>query len=232
MIEIFGFSIAEPTTVFTDLILAGMSFYFGHVLYWHAKYHGKNNSYGRRYSQFWGIVFLFLGFASFLGAVAHGVPHMSGEYPILRGAWPFTVMCMGMVSFYLLLTIAMEYFPRQRNIIFILAYIKVMAFLSLMFGYPKKYFGEFQNVSFNLVILDYAPIMLLLLALNIKDIIKKKSPAAQKMVMGIVVSILGTAVQMSGFTIHQHFNHNDIYHVIQMVAITLMFKAVLRKKII
>ena len=115
--------------------------------------------------------------ASLLGAIAHGVPHMAGDYPMLRGAWPFTVMSMGMVSFYMLLTIAMEYFPRKRNIIFFLAYFKVMAFLMLMFGYPKKYFGEFQNVSFNLVILDYAPIMLLLLGMNIKDIIQKKSPA-------------------------------------------------------
>lgn len=100
-----------------------------------------------------------------------------------------------------------------------------------MFGYPKKYFGEFQNVSFKLVILDYLPVLLLLLAMNVKDLIQRKSPAAKKMVLGIVISIVGTLIQISGFSIHSHFNYNDIYHVIQMVSIALMFQAVKLKKL-
>lgn len=229
--NLFGVTIFEPMTVFTDFILAGMSFYFGHVLYWNSKKLGKNNSYDTRYSQFWGITFLFLGFAALLGGAFHGFIHMKPEYPMLERAWPFTVMCMGMVSFYMLLTIAMEYFPRFRNIIFLLAYFKVMVFLLLMFGYPKKYFGDFQEVSFNLVILDYAPIMLLLLAMNTVEFFKTKSPAAKKMIIGVFLSFAGTLIQMSGFGFHQHFNHNDIYHVVQMFSITFIFKAIQLKKL-
>jgi hypothetical protein len=29
-------------------------------------------------------------------------------------------------------------------------------------------------------------------------------------------------VQMSGFALHRHFNHNDLYHVIQIVALWLL----------
>ena len=132
----------------------------------------------------------------------------------------------------------MEYFPRKRNIIFILAYLKVLAFLMLMFGYPKKYFGEFQNISFNLVIFDYLPVILLLLLMNSMEFVKTrnqaaktKKPAAKTMMIGILISIAGTLVQMSGFGFHQHFNHNDIYHVIQMVAIYMIFKAVTLKRL-
>ncbi len=232
MIELFGISIAEPTTAITDFILSGMSFYFGHMLYWNPKKFGKDNSYDKRYSQFWGIVYLFLGMASLLGGLAHGFPHMKGEFPMLAKAWPFTVMCLGMVSFYMLLALAMEYFQRQRNIIFLLAYFKIMVFLMLMFGYPQKYFGEFQNVSFNLVIFDYLPVLLLLLLMNSIEFAKTKNHAAKMMVIGILVSIAGTLVQMSGFGFHLHFNHNDIYHVIQMVAIYLMYKAVTLKKLV
>lgn len=228
---LFGITILEPTTTITDFILAAMSFYFGHMLYWHPKKFGKNNSYDKRYSQFWALAFLFLGIGSFLGGVSHGFAHMKGEWALLSRAWPFTVMSIAMASFYLLLTIAMEYFAKYRNYIFILAYFKIMAFLLLMFGYPKKYFGEFQTVSFNLVILDYAPVLLLLLIMNSWEFIKTKIQAAKIMSIGIVVSILGTAIQMSGFGFHEHFNHNDIYHVFQMIAIYMMFKSVTLKKL-
>lgn len=228
---ILGITILEPTTTITDFILAGMSFYFGHMLYWHPKKFGKDNSYDKRYSQFWALSFLFLGIGALLGGISHGFAHLKGEFALLDRAWPFTVMSIAMASFYLFLTIAMEYFPRYRNILFILAYFKIMAFLLLMFGYPKKYFGEFQTVSFNLVILDYAPVMLLLLGMNAWEFLKKKLQAAKLMTIGIVLSILGTLIQMSGFGFHQHFNHNDIYHVFQMVAIYLMYKSVTLKKI-
>jgi hypothetical protein len=36
--------------------------------------------------------------------------------------------------------------------------------------------------------------------------------------------VTGLAIQMSGFGLHRDFNHNDIFHVIQIVAMFLFFK--------
>lgn len=230
----FG-AMLEPVTTLTDLILALMSFYFGHMLFYvHSKAGRASNN--KRFKQFWAIAFLFLGASSFLGALAHGFPYLEIQFPALGKAWPFTVMCMGVMSFYLLLALAIEYFSRWRTAIFFLAYFKMMIFFLLMIGYPQKYFGDLKDVSFSLVIYDYAPVLILLLIMNTIDFVKSEKDsirkiAAKTMVLGLLLSIGGTLVQVSGFGLAKNFNHNDIYHVIQMGAIYLMYKAVRLKTI-
>ena len=45
---------------------------------------------------------------------------------------------------------------------------------------------------------------------------------------GLIVSAAGFAVQKSGFGVHQHFNHNDIYHLIQIVGFWCLYEGVRR----
>jgi hypothetical protein len=42
--------------------------------------------------------------------------------------------------------------------------------------------------------------------------------------VGILVSLGGAGIQASGFSIHKYFNHNDLFHVIQMIGYLLMFQ--------
>jgi hypothetical protein len=35
--------------------------------------------------------------------------------------------------------------------------------------------------------------------------------------------VLAAAVQASGFALHRHFNHNDLYHVVQIAAMVLFY---------
>jgi trimethylamine:corrinoid methyltransferase-like protein len=48
------------------------------------------------------------------------------------------------------------------------------------------------------------------------------------MLAGVAVSIVGALVQASGFTLHEHFNHNDLYHVIQIAALVLLYRGAKR----
>ena len=41
---------------------------------------------------------------------------------------------------------------------------------------------------------------------------------------GIPVSIAAAVVQQSGVHLHQHFNHNDLMHVIQMCGVWLLYE--------
>jgi hypothetical protein len=41
---------------------------------------------------------------------------------------------------------------------------------------------------------------------------------------GVFVSLAGVAVQQSSWGLHQHFNHNDIYHLIQMVGLYYFYR--------
>jgi len=41
--------------------------------------------------------------------------------------------------------------------------------------------------------------------------------------IGIIISFIGAGVQASRLGLHQHFNHNDIYHVIQMIGMGFFY---------
>jgi len=43
-------------------------------------------------------------------------------------------------------------------------------------------------------------------------------------VAALVVTLIGLGIQLTGFRAHRDFNHNDIFHVIQLVAMCLFFK--------
>jgi hypothetical protein len=48
------------------------------------------------------------------------------------------------------------------------------------------------------------------------------------MLWGVSVSVLAAVVQQSGWSLHQHFNHNDLYHVIQAVGVWLLYRGAIR----
>jgi hypothetical protein len=45
---------------------------------------------------------------------------------------------------------------------------------------------------------------------------------------GVAVSLAAALVQASGFAPHRHFNHNDLYHVIQIAAMVLLYRGARR----
>jgi hypothetical protein len=40
---------------------------------------------------------------------------------------------------------------------------------------------------------------------------------------GILVTVIGLLIQRRGWGLHEHFNHNDIYHLVQMVGIYFFY---------
>ena len=45
---------------------------------------------------------------------------------------------------------------------------------------------------------------------------------------GLIVSAVGFAIQKIGWGFHQHFNHNDIYHLIQIVGFWCLYQGASR----
>ena len=54
--------------------------------------------------------------------------------------------------------------------------------------------------------------------------IRRGEGTVKWMASGALVTLVGLAVQQTGFRSHLDFNHNDIYHVIQIAAFYLLFK--------
>jgi len=47
---------------------------------------------------------------------------------------------------------------------------------------------------------------------------------ALQIVIGLLVNLSAAGVQVSGLTLHKHFNHNDLFHVIQVLGMILIYR--------
>jgi hypothetical protein len=54
--------------------------------------------------------------------------------------------------------------------------------------------------------------------------VSRADPASYWVLAAIAVSAVAGAVQFYRVALHEHFNHNDLYHVIQIVGVVLFFR--------
>ncbi|MCK5330151.1 MAG: hypothetical protein KAK01_01995 [Candidatus Marinimicrobia bacterium] len=200
--------IYEPMTVITDLILAGMTAWFAWELgawYWER----LMNVHWHFSRAFW-----MLTLGALLAAISHGIgPHLS---PGLKDAiWKLTTISIGFASFFLLMSSFHHVFPYDS--VRLLRWIPVI----LLAGYLVIIWRDPRFIN---VIRFYAPTMIFVLLVMIYSYFANNGSGSGWLIAGILVSFAAAGVQMSGFTLHKHFNHNDIYHVIQMVGMYLLYR--------
>jgi hypothetical protein len=81
-----------------------------------------------------------------------------------------------------------------------------------------------RDYRFQNVIVFYSIAMAFILGAMALNYVSTGSPGAKFIVVGILISFGAAAVQRSGFKLARHFNHNDIYHVIQLVGLYFVYK--------
>ncbi len=198
--------ITEPTTLLTDYALALLTIYFAAQL--------LKKKTGQRAVQLWSAAFLVTAFAAIAGGTAHGFVLYLNDFS-QTVIWKATVYAIGAASFCLLTgTIIAAIRPPLQTWLVAATALKFLIYALWMINHNE----------FKYVIYDYAPAMLAILLLQIYAHLKFRDPAARWIVAGVLVSFFAAGVQQSGFTIHSHFNHNDLYHVIQMGAMYLLFR--------
>jgi len=149
-----------------------------------------------RSNRMWALAFVFTALGSFLGGTYHGLL----QEPWL---WKLTVLAIGIASFFLL--------AGSGRALAVLATIKLVAYSTWVI---------FFNDEFEWVIADYGITLLLVAGAAIV-----RPDESTKWILGsIVVSVAGAIVQQQGIAPHRHFNHNDLYHVIQLVALWLLYR--------
>jgi uncharacterized protein DUF6962 len=78
------------------------------------------------------------------------------------------------------------------------------------------------------VIADTGIALAAVAALHAWSALRRRDSASPWVLAGVGASFFAAAVQASGFDLHRHFNHNDLYHVIQIGAM-LLFHAGARR---
>ena len=165
-----------------------------------------------RFSAAWYFtgVLLLVGVAALIGAVDHGFFEPAGlpRYFIQRADW----IVLGGVTFCLLMTTAKQFFaPRIQRIVLIVAMIQ----------FAVDTIAVLLVDSFLDVILNYAPVMLLFLAMNFVGL--RTGIGSMQMIIGILILSAASAIQAAGWDALSPLDHNGVYHVVSILGVVFLY---------
>jgi len=164
---------------------------------------------------YWGGTMLLLGIGALMGGIDHGVfePAHWPRYGIQRGNW----VVLGAMTFCLLMTIGQQFFPPGLRRV-------LPAIATAQFAVDTV--AVLTIDSFLDVVLNYAPVMLLLLAMSIAGL--RNGSGSQAMIAGIVVLFTASGIQAAGVDTFTPLDHNGLYHVVSMAGVALLYRGGLR----
>jgi hypothetical protein len=151
--------------------------------------------------KFWALAFLALALGALLGGTWHGFWQSDA-------LWKATTLSVGVASFGMVVGSALQTTRGAvlRTLV-ALAAIKWALYTAWMIGHD----------DFIWVVLDTGVALLIVGALYLWRF-------NGWMLAGVAVSVLAGAAQASGIRLHEHFNHNDLYHVIQIGAMLAFYR--------
>lgn len=200
-------ALAEPTTTLTDWVLGIQALWLGARL---RRLRGENRDAARGL----GSALLATGVGALVGGASHGfAPWLEGTLwdPLL---WKITMLCIGLTSLLFLRAVGRAALaPRARRWLDTFALLEFVIYALWIL----------RDDAFLWAIVDYLPAMIVALVLFGAQAIAGR-PGGRAIAGGILLTLVGAAVQASGFALHEHFNHNDLFHVIQMVAVWALFR--------
>jgi Flp pilus assembly pilin Flp len=196
--------IAEPITTLTDYALAAESFIFAALL-WQSL---PPKNYPTPY--LWIAAFISVAIAATCGGTYHGFTLS----PLAQWTlWRILTAALSITSACLLAVTVYELPPSPRTWGLGAIALKSTLYLS----------WTTFNPHFVYILLDYLSAMLLLLAIQIKIAAHSKTSSLW-IIAGVLASLIAAVVQGLSLNLTEHFNHNDLYHLIQMVALFLFYK--------
>jgi hypothetical protein len=156
----------------------------------------------QRSQRFWALAFAALAAGAFLGGTWHGFMHS-------ELLWKAAVLSVGVASFGMVAGSAVA--TMKSSILPILAAIKLAAYIGWMLFHDE----------FIYAVLDTGIALLAVAALHLWK-------WNGRILAGVGLSAIAGLVQASGFTLHEHFNHNDLYHLIQIAGVVVLYQGAKR----
>ena len=201
----------EPMTVLTDALLAGAAAWFALRMYRTALVEG------RRGLRVWSLAFAAASIAAFLGGTWHGIrPFL---YPFAeRALWFAVVACIGIASCLLVVGAAVAYAgPRPRALLVAFSGGKLVSYLAWMT----------QHQEYLYVFIDSTVSLLIVLALLARAAWAGQFGGFRSFLIGFLLGALGAALRELGVSPHEHFNENDLYHLIQIASLWFFYRGAL-----
>lgn len=200
--------ITEPVTLLTDYALAGVALVLA------LRLAGRARRTASRPVALWAAAFGATALAATAGGTFHGFSLLLGDATRLV-LWKITVYAVGGVAFAMLVGTALALASRalRRGIVAGAAVVGAV-YAVWMAGHN----------AFRYVVYDYGLALVGVLLLAAAAWWRTRHPAAAWLVGGVLLSFAAAAVQQSGLALHHYFNHNDLYHVMQIGASWVLYR--------
>jgi Family of unknown function (DUF6962) len=200
--------VTEPMTVATNVVLAVLALVFAAHLAQRAAEKGSVAT------GWFGAAMLATGIAALIGALAHGTDP-AGDEALRARFWRGALYATGFIGAATVASVA--YFAARGSIraaILAFAAIKLVVFLRRAARQPE----------FHVAAADYGGALAVLLVGAVYEMVRSRAPGMVWLIVGVLVSLVAGIVQARRLALHRHFNHNDLYHVIQMVALYAFYR--------
>jgi hypothetical protein len=159
---------------------------------------------------FWAGTMFLLGLGALIGGIDHGffeIPNLP-RYGIQKLNW----FVLGVMTFFLLMTTAKQFFSVRAQPIFLAVAIIQLIVYSILILF---------NDNFLVVILNYAPVMILLLIMNFLGL--KSGAGSWLTIAGILILFAASAIQSIGIDTFSPLDRNGLYHVVSMVGVVFLY---------
>jgi hypothetical protein len=201
----------EPDVSLTDYALAAECAVFVHLLY-------VRDREACRVRLWFALLFASLGLASLFGGTVHGffLDQASIGHRML---WPATMLAIGGATYAAWLAGAAVLLSGPA------ARIAGLAALAQFVAYGGFVLDGLHDFTF--AVMNYLPASIFLLAVFAVSYMRRRAGRVLVGLIGIVATFVAAGVQQAGLAVHPvYFNHNALYHLIQGLALFLIFWSV------
>lgn len=200
----------EQTTAATDLLLALVA--ICSIFYLRGRLVP-----GRRRSL-WVLIYLSLAVAAFAGAIAHGIVLSPSVKSIF---WLVIYLALALLVALFVCAVALDVFgeAKARPIIFPMLAVALCFFVySALFPTSFLPFIIYETLAMTAALLGYAWL-----------VVARKQRGAGWLLCGVALTLVAAAVQATkavAFDVIWSFDHNGVYHLLQMVALFILLVGV------
>lgn len=200
--------INEPATLITDYLLAAFTAVLARRLFRAARESGSAPQW------WWAVAFAATAVAGFAGGTVHGFRDGFGPR-VIAPLWIVTIESLLVAAFAVIRAtlLGSRLKPAAQRAATLALGVTFVVYGVWVIGNPRFVFA----------IAAYGAALAVLVAFKLSAR-GRPSRATRWMLAGVGVSALAAVVQQSGWSLHRHFNHNDLYHVIQALGVWLLYR--------
>ena len=198
----------EPDVTLTDYALSVECLIFAVIIH-------RNKSRHVRLGRWFTIFFASICAASLFGGTVHGF-FLDVDSPGHAILWPASLLAVGLTTFAAwAIGAELLFSDRISRFIAVAAFVEFLAYAFVVL---------LLTASFRIAILNYLPAVLFLLIAFTAVYRREKNRSFLIAACGLVLTFTAALFQQFELGIHRvYFNYNAVYHVLQAVALLLIF---------